>query len=487
MQDPNFLKYVEYFNRLPTAKMYYYFIGKNEGGASATEISKRTGRAIQTVTNALRSLEREGLLTSEKKGRVRIYNLKDPRLYRGLIEQTALHRKSSENRDGEDIVSVDVLKGNLKKWLEYLAEMLDGKLYDDRLYKTNIIDVSVDFVIENRFGQYFLLIFHIYDVKNFEASIGVIMSLLSSKEIIPNLTRMLIIGLVYDPELANQVQFGYRRLNKIGLDEKIWINDLVKRVKSSDLLDPNFSKKLGVDIAQYTPYNSDEALPGEDWMSISDRRSRAMSAIQDKVEPQKGMIRYVVESIFPIQRMHELKPRDEELKRWIDPDKLLASYGVGPGDVFVDILCFEGLFSLSAIKLVDDEGLVYGVDLQSPSLENLRSIGAENNIDNLVIVEGTPEKVMIDKKIADYIFYGTVLSSLYDPYRALLNAHQMLKDEGKVLVLDWREDVSGVGPSAYSRIRAQQVYSYLESAGFEVESIRDEGEYLYSIIAQKKK
>jgi ubiquinone/menaquinone biosynthesis C-methylase UbiE/DNA-binding transcriptional ArsR family regulator len=487
MQDPNFLKYIEHFERLPSARLYYYRVGKTGKGVTTKELSNRMGRSIQTVTNALRDLEHIGLLKSEKKGRERIYQLKDPRLFNGLIAQYTLQVQYAKKKFRKDLISVGVFNENLKKWLSYLADMMDGVLYINQIFKTQIIDTTVDYVIENKHGQHFIIFFHINNLTDYEAAIGRIFSLVTSKEIIPNLNILLIIGLVYDDEILIRVRDGFYKLSHIADKFEITSNQVVQKVQAGDIIKPDFSEKMSLDITSAMPFYSDEALPGEDWMfDISERRWHALGVIQDRINP-KTRERIVVDHLFPLPaKMHPILPRDDELRKWLDPEKLLVSYGLRKGDVFVDVGCFEGLFTIPAAKIVGNEGRVYGIDLSPASLEKIKSYADQNNIKNILLKEGLPEKVKLDNKIADVVFFGTTLSDSYDPMKSLKNANRMLKDSGRLIVLEWKEGKLDAGPSDLAKLRKQRIIAYIENAGFIVEVVRDEGNYHYSIIAMKK-
>jgi len=486
MQDPNFTKYLEYFRRLPSARIYYYAVGRIEKGVTATRLSKQMHRSIQTVTNALRDLERKGLLVSEKKGRERIYRLKDPRLFRGLINQIQAQPVRRASSIGP--LSEGVLKENLTKWLSYLADMMEGTLYLDQAFKTHVLDAKVDYVIENKHGQHFIMIFHMIDLIDLEATIGRLFSLVTAKDILPNLNILLIVGLVYKDEFLNPVYEGLRKLTQTTDKFEVASNIIVQRVQAGDLIRPDLSEKISLEVAERMPYFSDEALPGEEWaFDISQRRWHAMKVFQNKQNP-KAVETYIVHRIFPFpEKMHRLLPRDEELRRWLDPERLLVSNGLKKGDVLIDMGCYEGLFTIAAATIVGSEGRVYGIDLSSSSIEKIESYADKNDLRNIILKEDFPEKVQLGGKIADLVFFGTTLSDAYDPVKSLKNAHDMLKDSGKLVVLEWKEGDLDAGPSHYGKLSKRKITAYIESAGFTIKTVIDEGKYHYSVVAVKKR
>jgi ubiquinone/menaquinone biosynthesis C-methylase UbiE len=304
--------------------------------------------------------------------------------------------------------------------------------------------------------------------------------------LIPNLHVLFIIGLVYRDAITSPVTNMLMKLREITEKYEVWSHSIVKKIEPDDLIKPDFSEKIGSDIAEGMPFHSDEALLGEDWiMDIAERRRRALRAIQDKVNPKAGK-RFIVRSIWPDTNMHEFLSRDDELRKWLDPEKLLISYGLEEGAVFVDMGCFEGLFTIAAAKIVGTEGRVYGIDLSSSSIEKIKSYADENGLRNIMLKEDFPEKVQLERKIADFVFFGTTLSDSYDPVKSLKNAHAILKDSGRLVVLEWKEGDLDAGPTYHSKLARQKIVAYAESAGFIIKTVTDEGNYHYSAIAVKK-
>jgi len=476
MQDSRYLKYLEYFERLPSA-------------ITAKWLAKRTNRSIQTATNALRSLEREGLLGSRKVGRERIYKLRDRQLFKGLMGQSILRIQSSGKRIKEDQMSIGIFDENLREWLSYLADMMEGTLYSGFKFKTHVMDTPIDYSIENRRGQHFILIFHIKNLKDHEAAIGRIFSLATSRDLIPNLLTMVFVGLVHNDEIVNPVRNGFTRL--VDYLEKSQLlcasNFFVKKENAVDLVKPEFAEQVSLEIAEHMPYFKDEALPGEDWaFDISNRRWRALKFLQGRINPKAGKAIVINRLGLGLARA-QLLPRDEELKKRLNPESFLATHGLKRGNAFLDIACFDGLFTRAATRIVGREGKIYAIDPSPTAIQKVRSFVDEKRIGSLVLEEGLAEKVMLGEEIADVAFFGAVVPGLYNPVKAFSNAYRMLKAGGRLVVLEWKQGDLDAGPSYYAKLGREKVKTYIEAAKFTVEATEDEGDYLYSIIATKKK
>jgi ubiquinone/menaquinone biosynthesis C-methylase UbiE len=294
-----------------------------------------------------------------------------------------------------------------------------------------------------------------------------------------------------EADLLSFVTNTFGRLSQSAYNFQTIVTHHVEEVHPGDVEKPDFAEKLSASIALRMPFYSGEALPGEQWESdISQRRTRAFEAIQNKINPKH---RYT----FP--NLREILPRDVELRKALDSQNTLLSYGLKSGDIFVDVSCFEGLFTIPAATIVGEKGRVYGIEFSSLALEKLKVHVSQNNLNNVTLCNGFPEKARLNEKMADIVFFGTAMYEMYNPMKALRNAYDMLKDSGKLIILEWRsrdfdkrlashsvEDL-GVGPTMSGRVSKWLIVGFVEKSGFKVETIREEGSYLYSIIAKKSR
>jgi DNA-binding transcriptional ArsR family regulator len=288
-RDPAFFKYIEYFKKMPQMQQYYLLVGKAEKGVNAKELSEKVNRSIQTVTNALRDLERTGLLRSEKKGRTRTYELKDPRLFQGLIQQYSV--LTSPRKPGQDLVSTSIFNENLEKWLGYLAKIMRGTLYVNKVFRTHVMDIQVDYVIENNYGQSFIMLCNLGDEKNIQSALGKILLLIISKDIIPNLNILFIVGLVANNEQWGTAQDLLTRLGNASNKLDVFTHYTIQSAQPGDLAKADFAEGLSLRIAEFLPEFGNELLPGEFWGDESKRRMRALRSIQDKAKAKKGILR----------------------------------------------------------------------------------------------------------------------------------------------------------------------------------------------------
>jgi ubiquinone/menaquinone biosynthesis C-methylase UbiE len=176
---------------------------------------------------------------------------------------------------------------------------------------------------------------------------------------------------------------------------------------------------------------------------------------------------------------------DPERRRWQDPEEVLTSIGLREGMVFADIGCGEGYFTIPAARRVGPRGRVYAADINAEAVERLRDRAAKEGLGNIQARAGEAENTVFCDGCADIVFFGIDLHDFRDPVTVLRNAARMIKPEGRVADLDWKDEPMAMGPPQAIRLSRERAKALMESAGLRVLSVQDAGPYHYLIIAGK--
>jgi len=177
------------------------------------------------------------------------------------------------------------------------------------------------------------------------------------------------------------------------------------------------------------------------------------------------------------------KSNDPERRQWQDPEKILTGAGLRPGMTFIDIGCGEGFFSIPAAHIVGANGRVFAYDINEEAINNLDIQVREEKLDNLKPMTGTGEDIVLSKGCADMVFFGIDLHDFDDPEKVLRNAKIMLKPDGVMVDLDWKDQPMEFGPPAEKRFSLSKATAMIESVGFRIVSAAEAGPYHYLVIA----
>ena len=174
---------------------------------------------------------------------------------------------------------------------------------------------------------------------------------------------------------------------------------------------------------------------------------------------------------------------DETTRRsWYNPEAILQD--LRPGMVFADVGCGDGFFTILAAKKVGEKGKVYAVDVDASAIKKLNSKAEVEGLKNIIAKVGRGEETVFCNKCADFVFYSMVLHDFDDPAKVLKNAKQMLKDDGRLIDLDWKKKEMPFGPPVKIRFSEEHVSNLMKNAGFKIENIKDVGNYHYVVTGK---
>lgn len=182
---------------------------------------------------------------------------------------------------------------------------------------------------------------------------------------------------------------------------------------------------------------------------------------------------------------HRFHHHDEsERRKWQDPEAILGQIGLKPGDVFLDVGCGDGFFTLPAARIVRPEGKVLGIDIDSVALDELREKARREGLDDIELQVGPAEETLVCQQCADFVFFGIDLHDFQDPLKVLDNALTMIKPTGLLVDLDWKKEPSPMGPPMEIRLTERKASEMIARAGFIVVEVSDSGQYHYLILAR---
>ncbi len=183
---------------------------------------------------------------------------------------------------------------------------------------------------------------------------------------------------------------------------------------------------------------------------------------------------------------HYFTADNAERRKWQNPEAILADIGLKPVLTFIDIGCGGGFFTMPAARIMRKSGKVYGIDVNSDYVNELRENAAKENLNNIDLTVGKAEVVVVCEGCADIVFFGVVLHDFEDASKVLRNANRMLKPNGQLFNLDWKKERIDIGPQFQKRFSEDYAAELIKAAGFIVENIKPSGRYHYLISAIKQ-
>lgn len=158
----------------------------------------------------------------------------------------------------------------------------------------------------------------------------------------------------------------------------------------------------------------------------------------------------------------------------IDHGMKVADFGSG-----------SGAYVLAAARAVGRTGRVYAVDVQKDLLTRIQHNALQEKIDWVDIVWGdfeTPGGTKLKDKSIDLVIMSNVLFQIDHAPRAFGEALRVLKQGGRLAVIDWTDSFGGMGPEAKRVVTKEKTIGHALTAGFTLMREFPAGAHHYGIL-----
>lgn len=155
-----------------------------------------------------------------------------------------------------------------------------------------------------------------------------------------------------------------------------------------------------------------------------------------------------------------------ERRAEMPPEETLVKAGIKPGDVFLDVGCGMGYFSLPAARMVGPKGLVYAVDASGVMLAEIRSKAASLGIFNLQTAQTAQGKLKMPEADATMALISDTLHEVEDKNSFLAAVGTALKPGTRLAVIEWMKKETPKGPPLKDRLSEDEMQVMLKRAGF---------------------
>ena len=152
-----------------------------------------------------------------------------------------------------------------------------------------------------------------------------------------------------------------------------------------------------------------------------------------------------------------------------EPLKLLNSLKIQPGQSICDFGCGNGFHSLQLAKRVGAKGAVHAVDIQPEMLEMLRERAGPRGLENITPILATEDESGLAPGAFDMVLMVDVYHELANPAEILAAVHKSLKPDGRLVLVEFREEDENVPILPLHKMSQPQVVKELEANGFKLE------------------
>jgi ubiquinone/menaquinone biosynthesis C-methylase UbiE len=165
----------------------------------------------------------------------------------------------------------------------------------------------------------------------------------------------------------------------------------------------------------------------------------------------------------------------------VPPDQLWAKTQLQEADVLIDIGAGTGFFSIPFVPYAKK---IYACDISDIMLEWLREKICPS-YPTIIPVKMETHAVPLPDQLADLVYMINLHHELDGAAALLRECRRLLKDGGKLLVVDWKKQEMAEGPPAGIRCLPAEVKDELLQAGFRNITVDEELAKHFLLVAEK--
>jgi len=178
------------------------------------------------------------------------------------------------------------------------------------------------------------------------------------------------------------------------------------------------------------------------------------------------------------------KLNNPERIKTMNPHLIWETLNLSKPKVLVDLGAGTGFFASLFCKEMG-QGEIYACDTSDVMIDWMKE-----NIhlkDNCKIIPTKCEEALlpISDEIADLVYLINVYHELENPMLTITEAKRVLKNKGKIAVIDWKAEETPHGPPIPHRIPENVVYDSLVKLGFSKVKSYNVLAYNYFIVAER--
>ena len=167
-------------------------------------------------------------------------------------------------------------------------------------------------------------------------------------------------------------------------------------------------------------------------------------------------------------------------------EEIFENFDVAENMRVADLGCGSAsLFLAPFSRIVGKTGRVYAVDVVKSVLERIHSHAELEGMENIVTVWSDIETVgatKIQEKTLDRAVIINVLFQVEEVATIFREAARLLRKGGKLLVVDWQDKDSPIGPSRVERLEKRELVSAARQVGLIFERDFEAGPYHFGLI-----
>lgn len=171
-----------------------------------------------------------------------------------------------------------------------------------------------------------------------------------------------------------------------------------------------------------------------------------------------------------------------------NPEQNVAQLNLREGMSVADLGVGTGFYTKALSKKVGHTGHVYAVEVQKDMVKKVESELKELGITNVDCIWGDIEKkhgTKIADRSIDAVVISNVLFQVDDKLGLIDEAKRIVKEDGKILLIDWADSFGGMGPAPQHVVTEARAIELFDKRGLKKSEIISISDHHYGIIFKR--
>ncbi len=168
-----------------------------------------------------------------------------------------------------------------------------------------------------------------------------------------------------------------------------------------------------------------------------------------------------------------------------NPDLVLKLLAIPPGSVVADLGAGVGYYSLKIARIVGPSGKVWATDIQPEMLRLLRTRAGKEGVKNVETVLGGVSETNLPDGAIDLMLLVDVYHEFSEPQKMLASIARCLKPDGKLILLEFREEDASVPIRPEHKMSAATVKKELGAEGWRFDKLIDGLPWQHILVFRK--
>lgn len=159
-----------------------------------------------------------------------------------------------------------------------------------------------------------------------------------------------------------------------------------------------------------------------------------------------------------------------ERRKLLPPEAVIEKIELNEGQKVVDIGCGIGYFTFPMARVVGENGFVYGVDISEEMINEAKRRYSSMEIvslNNIKFIQSKENIVPLENDIADVVFMANVFHELDEPDNLLKEIKRILKQNGKLVIVEWKKEEMEMGPPLHHRKTKEEISNTIIGNGYD--------------------